>query len=135
MRPQRRRCSACHKWRLISGQFPHSARSHFLLYARIMQAFFHCCGRHSADLQSTMKSCSLICKLHPPYIIASAGMSSRPADFYFLWDWKWAFPLRQRMNHQDLGCSAMLVDKKGSRNRWRSHCMAGCLATQPILWW
>ena len=58
---------------------PHSARSPFCLYTRIMLAFFHCCGRHLADQQSRIKLCSLLCKAHPPYLMTLAGMLSGPA--------------------------------------------------------
>ena len=58
---------------------PYSARSPFCLYARIMLAFFHCCGRHLADQQSMIKLCSLLCKAHPPYLMTSAGMLTGPA--------------------------------------------------------
>ena len=58
---------------------PHSARSPFCLYARVMLSFFHCCGRHLADQQSRIKLCSLLCKAHPPYLMTSAGMLSGPA--------------------------------------------------------
>ena len=57
----------------------HSARSAFCLYTRIMLASFHCCGSHLADQQSRIKLCSLLCKAHPPYLMASAGMLSGPA--------------------------------------------------------
>ena len=52
---------------------PHSARSPFCLYTRIMLAFSHCCGRHLADQQSRIKLCSLLCKAHPPYLMTSAS--------------------------------------------------------------
>ena len=55
---------------------PHSARSPFCLYTRIMLAFFHCNGRQLADQQSRIKLCSLLCKAHPPNSMTSAGMLS-----------------------------------------------------------
>ena len=58
---------------------PHSVRSPFGLYTRIMLAFFHRCGRHLADQQSRIKLCSLLCKAHTPYLMTSAGMLSGPA--------------------------------------------------------
>ena len=58
---------------------PHSTRSPFCLHARIMLAFFHCCGRHLADQQPRIKLCSLLCKAHRPYLMTSAGMLSGPA--------------------------------------------------------
>ena len=53
---------------------PHSAWSPFCLYARIMLALFHCCGRHLADQQSWIKLCRPLCKAHPPCLMTSAGM-------------------------------------------------------------
>ena len=58
---------------------PHSARSPFCLYTRIMLAFFHCCGRHLADQQQRKELCSFRCKAHPPYLNTSAGILSGPA--------------------------------------------------------
>ena len=58
---------------------PDSARSPFCLHERIMLAFLHSCGRHLADQQSRIKLCSLLCKVHPPYLMTSAWMLSGPA--------------------------------------------------------
>ena len=63
---------------------PHSARSPFCLYTRIMLVLFHCCGRHLADQQSRIKLCSLLCKAHQPYLMTSARMLSGPAALLFL---------------------------------------------------
>ena len=67
---------------------PLSAQSPFCLYARIMLAFFYCCGRQLAEQQTIIKLCSLLCKTHSPYLVTSAGMLSGPAAL---------FSLRQRM--------------------------------------
>ena len=72
------------KGREMPRLLPHSARSPICMYTRIMLAFFHCCGRHLADQQSSIKPCSLLCKAHPPYLMTSAGMLSGPAVFFSL---------------------------------------------------
>ena len=58
---------------------PHSARSPFCLNTALMLAFFHCCGMHLADQQSKIKSCSLLCKAHIPYLMTSAGILLGPS--------------------------------------------------------
>ena len=70
--------------REMSRLLPHSTRSPFCLYTRIMLAFFHCCERHLADQQSRIKLCSFLCKAHPPYLMTSAGMLSGPAALLYL---------------------------------------------------
>ena len=40
---------------------------------------FPCCGRHLADQQVRIKLCSLLRKIHPPYLMTSAGILLGPA--------------------------------------------------------
>ena len=74
---------------------PHSARSPLCLHTGIMLAIFQCCGRHLADQQSRMKSCSPLCKAHPPYLMTSAGMLSGPASLLSL-RLRIAFPISSK---------------------------------------
>ena len=99
---------------------PHSVRSPFCLYTRIMLAFFHCSGSHLADQQSMIKLCSLLCKAHPPHLMTSTGMLSGPAAL---------LPLRLRM-------AFSISSKDGGSSSFGMICCVGRLPRKPgsVVW-